>query len=548
MSLITYHDNSSYFVRHEPCPSCGSRDNLARYSSGTAHCFGCGYYERVEGEVLAQKGKNMSKELLLTGTVKPLKQRHLTQETCAFWGYQIGDYQGKTCQIASYRDAQGKVIAQKLRFSDKSFKFIGDCSKAGLFGQHLWRNDLPKIIVVEGEIDALSVSQIQGHKWPVVSLPNGASSARRSLEKHLDWLEGFKEIILMFDQDEAGQQAVSDCVDLFTPGKVKIASLPLKDANEMLVSGRGEDLLKTIWNAKLYRPDGIVNAKDLWQTIADHDFKSGADYPYSGLNLYLHGLRPQEIVTFCAGTNVGKSQLCREIAYKLLSDGHKVGYMALEEGNARSLFGFMGLHLNRPFEHFIDETKDIPEKDLKSSFDACFGHGRLFLDDHWGSIGDKRLLEKIRFLAKGCGCDYIILDHISISFSGSAEGDERRYIDRLMTNLRSLTQETNICLLVVSHLRRVDSKSHEDGGKISLSHLRGSNSIAQLSDAVIGVERDLQSETSLTGVRILKNRLTGRCGLACELSYNPDTGRLLEHTSSQTVSQSTRDAHILSDF
>lgn len=36
----------SRFVAHERCPSCGSRDNLARYDDGGAFCFGCHYKER----------------------------------------------------------------------------------------------------------------------------------------------------------------------------------------------------------------------------------------------------------------------------------------------------------------------------------------------------------------------------------------------------------------------------------------------------------------------------------------------------------------------
>lgn len=34
------------FVKHESCSRCGSRDNLGRYSDGSAFCFGCGHYER----------------------------------------------------------------------------------------------------------------------------------------------------------------------------------------------------------------------------------------------------------------------------------------------------------------------------------------------------------------------------------------------------------------------------------------------------------------------------------------------------------------------
>ena len=32
-------------IGHEPCPKCGSKDNLGRYSDGGGHCFGCEYHE-----------------------------------------------------------------------------------------------------------------------------------------------------------------------------------------------------------------------------------------------------------------------------------------------------------------------------------------------------------------------------------------------------------------------------------------------------------------------------------------------------------------------
>lgn len=37
------------YVHHEPCPACGSRDNLARYADGSAWCFGCEHYEPPDG-------------------------------------------------------------------------------------------------------------------------------------------------------------------------------------------------------------------------------------------------------------------------------------------------------------------------------------------------------------------------------------------------------------------------------------------------------------------------------------------------------------------
>ena len=133
----------------------------------------------------------------------------------------------------------------------------------------------------------------------------------------------------------------------------------------------------------------------------------------------------------------------------------------------------------------------------------------------------------------GCGCKWVVVDHLHMLVSASTEGDERRTIDSIMTKLRSIVEETGAGLILVSHLRRIDgNKGHENGIEVNLSHLRGSQSIAQLSDCVIALERNQQSddyqESQTTRVRILKSRYTGDVGLATNLLYDNETGRLSE--------------------
>ena len=130
--------------------------------------------------------------------------------------------------------------------------------------------------------------------------------------------------------------------------------------------------------------------------------------------------------------------------------------------------------------------------------------------------------------------------------SALAEGDERRAIDNIMTRLRSMVEETGAGIILVSHLRRVDgNKGHENGIEVSLSHLRGSNSIAQLSDCVIALERNQQSEDELeartTRLRVLKSRYTGDVGMATALVYDKDTGRLSEHEDTEFTNEKTED-------
>ena len=124
-----------------------------------------------------------------------------------------------------------------------------------------------------------------------------------------------------------------------------------------------------------------------------------------------------------------------------------------------------------------------------------------------------------------------MVDHLHMLVLQALEGDERKAIDGIMHRLRSLVEETGAGMILVSHLRRVDgNKGHENGIETGLNHLRGSQSIAQLSDCVIGLERNQQSddevEASTTKVRVLKSRYTGEVGLACSLHYDAVTGRL----------------------
>ena len=136
-------------------------------------------------------------------------------------------------------------------------------------------------------------------------------------------------------------------------------------------------------------------------------------------------------------------------------------------------------------------------------------------------------------MARGLGCGFVFLDHVSIIVSSQESGDERKALDEIMTKLRTLVQETGIGLIVVSHLRRPEGKGHEEGAATSLAQLRGSASIAQLSDIVIGLERDGQADDPMvrntTRIRVLKNRFAGITGPAGEALYDLNTGRMQEY-------------------
>lgn len=518
-------------VAKEPCPKCGSRDNLARYDDGHAYCFsqGCRYYERAQGEPAPRTSEHDREHRggLIDGRIADIKNRHLTEETCRLFGYMVSDFHGKHCHVAPYRDRKGQVVAQKIRLPGKQFTILGDAKAMGLFGDHIWSKG-KRIVITEGEIDAMSVSQAMGNKWPVVSVPNGAQSAARAITNAYEYLDAFEEVVLMFDQDDPGREAAAECAAILPPGKAKIATLPLKDANDCLKAGEVQAIVQAMWNARPWRPDGIVTATELREKFLTPKLVTSLAYPWEGLNRLTHGMREGELSTWLAGSGVGKTTIVRQIAHHLHTQhGEKVGLLMLEESNERTLDALVGLQLGK---NVLVNKRDIPPEELARGFDELFADREMYLYDHFGSTEVDNVCNRIRHLARACGCRWIVLDHISILVSGQETNDERKLIDMAMTRLRTLVQETGIGLHLVSHLRRPQGdKGHEDGARVSAGQARGSHAIIQLSDMVFGLQKP-EDDPHGTGVEalLLKNRFSGETGPLTTLHYDLDTGRYSE--------------------
>ena len=469
----------------------------------------------------------------MSGVVSNIPNRKISQTTCQKYGVTV-TYDAKGTvekhHYPYYNPETEELVGSKVRtVPTKDFRATGDLRNAGLFGQKTCRGKGKFITVTEGELDALSVYEMFGQKYDVVSLRNGASAAEKELKEQLEWLEGYESIVLCFDNDKAGEIAVDSVKDLFSPNKLKIVKLPRKDASDMLVGNKIQEFTQCWWDAKTYRPDGIVSGMDTWEALVNKREVKSVPYPWEGLNEITRGHRPYELVTITSGSGMGKSQFIRELEYDLLQRTESnIGVLALEEDVARTTLGIMSVAANRP----LHLEEDTPVADLRPFWEQTLGTGRYYLFDHWGSTSADNLLARVRYMAKAMDCRYIILDHLSIVVSSQDNGDERKAIDEIMTRLRTLVAETGVSMFLVSHLKRVTGKAHEDGGIISLQDLRGSQTIAQLSDMVIGMERNQQHEDpevrNTTCVRVLKNRYSGQTGPACWLKYDLDTGRMQE--------------------
>lgn len=512
----------SSFVKHTPCPECGSSDANSLYDDGHAFCFACNHYTPSDDvEAVAVKPKSSAN---FHGEYMTLSKRQISQDTCRLYRVTCDMDRGQV--RFHYLDESGTVVGCKTRdASQKQFRFEGT-RPPGLWGAYQFPDMGRRIVITEGEFDALSCYEVMPG-WPMVSLPTGSGGAKKAIQESLPKLQGYDQVVLFFDNDEAGREAVQKAVTVLPPGKAAIATLNgYKDASEALQAGARDAIRRAIWDAKPYRPDGIVDGQSLRELLIQPQPEADYSYSYPGLNDMLLGIRKRELVTLTAGTGIGKSTFCQSLAASLLQQGHRVGYIALEESNRRTALGLMSVALQYDYLHGV-HTHD----ELLEAYDATMGRWPLYLFDGFGSYEPDVIYNRIEYLASGLDTSIIFLDHLSILMSG-LEGDERRMIDQTMTRLRSLVERTNISLFLVSHLKSPDGATHEEGGRVKLAQLRGSRSIGQLSDAVIGLERDQQAldHENVTTVRVLKNRFAGETGVACRLRYDKATMNFYEIT------------------
>ena len=538
------------FVQHKlPCPidGCNSSDGYHIDEDGKGYCFSC------SGSTFPNNPQNgdykTQKEAVLVDIsyiqdypTAAMPERGITEDIARKYGVKVecNESTGLPDKYFFPYYKKGEIVGYKVRsVTDKSIMYsVGNLQSAELFGSHVAREAGQLVIVTEGEMDTLAAYQMlkeSGKNYNVVSLPSGANV--KGITDNSEFLEAFDTVMLNFDMDKAGQECTQGAIEALSLGKTKIVSLPVKDANELLQSSehRNIEYLQAINSAKTVRPDGIISGEDTWERIEGRETVESLPYPsdWVMMNKQTYGIRLGELDTWTSGSGMGKTQVLRELQYHILNTSDdSLGIIALEEPLEDTVEAMMALHLNKRIS-LPDVRETVTVEERHAAWLATSGTNRIHYYDHFGSTDDNNLLAKIRYMNKALGCNRFILDHLSIMVSEFAsEGNERERIDTLMTKLKKITQELNIWIGMIVHLRKTSDKgkSFEEGTVPTLDDLRGSGSLKQLSNNVYALSRNQQDEdiiqknTSL--LTVLKCRLTGRNGAADRLFFNQDTGRM----------------------
>jgi twinkle protein len=430
-----------------------------------------------------------------------------------------------------YHNANGVTIGCKVRAEGKKFRTEGDITNAQLFGQHLWREGQKYVTITEGEEDALAVAEMFEGKYPVVSVKTGSGGALKDIKQNLEWLETFENIVLCFDNDDAGKEAVDQILPLFSPQKARIVNLPLKDASDMLQAGRVRDFVSAWWEAKEYRPVGIVKFGDdeAWEAFLKRGTEEIIPLPesYRKLNDMLNGgVAAGEITLISAFTSIGKTTLVYNLLYDMaLNSGKRIGGVFLEASVGENVEKMLSLHVGENISQLKQEERD--NEGYKLYYDDLGENADYFILDHQGQADIDILFAKLRWMALGADCDVVILDPLQAAIK-AADNDK---VDEFMDRCLKLVKQTGLSMIMVSHLNKPMS-TIKDPHYVSEYDTKGSGSINQIAFNHIMMTRDKMSDDEYTQnstqLHLVKNRRVGRTGSAGWLYYEESTGRMVE--------------------
>jgi len=511
------------------------------------------------------------------------EERNIRKETMERFGVRcaISPENGKevVAIYLPYYDQKGKLSGFKkkdltLDKHDRGhFTAIGKVGvECKMFGQDVAENigrRKANIYLVEGEVEVLSVFQamkdsVKGTTYTnlepfVLSVSCGTKNAVESVMHNVEFVKSFDACTFAFDNDCSteedirkgivrGKEATDHCAAALMGEGLDMFVIPFpyeyKDPSDMLQDDKSEELAKLFsFGKKPYSAEKIITTSDMGLDEIMAERPEGVyTRVFPKLDKKLHGFRVKELVVLTAPSNVGKSLITNEIMYRFLEAGEVCGYICLEEGTKESIQRLIAKRCGVNYNKFKEHPLSVTTKEkIEGAYKWLTEERSAFFLDHFGSLQINDLMNKIKSFVFANKVRYLLVDHLSMIFSGSMAENERREVDLLMTHLAAFCAANEVCIIAVSHLNRsiaMDFKppKMKDGSEpqswwvpVTKEAMRSSSSLEQLSWTVLGLEPQLLASKERGHVRltVLKNRTHGYLGICDEFIIDDNSGEVV---------------------
>lgn len=507
-------------IGKKQCEKCAERgedtsgDNHIMYSDGSGYCFACKWlylpadgYQDLKENTIPDDGK------FLLGWYADLPSRGIYKDTCVFADYMLSRDKGKLCHVSNHRNQFGELISQQVRYKGKEFRWTHGMPETFFLQNKYPPNENVFVTITEGQIDALSILEAQGTRFPVLSLPGGVNSAKATIKANLEYLEKFKYVVLCFDNDKEGKETAKECADILSPGKVRIATPTRKDVNEMLCKGEKSKIKDILFSAVEPGVEYIISPSSLDKKLIQNYRVEGASIPFPKLSEKLGGFRPGGLYTFLASPKAGKTTITREIVLSMLKQDKTVYGVYLEDTKEKEarIFGSMLLGV----ENGIAEEKAKRDETFAKTYENAAllpeFDNKLFFFNNSVRYDLSTILKAMEIAIRSKDCDVIVFDNITRCTAG--QDNRNKELEKMSVGLKELADRHQVIVINVVHKNR-------DGD------VYGSDSISQFTTSLIEL-RPVEDRAPLYEFFIRLDRTKGHNNeVADQYIYNRNTGRI----------------------
>ena len=540
---------------NRPCPKCreigrdSKGDHLFEMRDGRtwtcmhATAYHAAYFEEKGREVaLPSPQCNTGQSMGLPATVNTLTtkeevdnrfssvaDRGISVETRRLYGVktEMNPVSGDILRHYYPVCANGSLYTYKCReVATKDFHALDKMRgvEQDLFGIRTVKGIPSRLMLTEGEEDAMAAYEMLPSKFPVLGIPG--SNRLDVVKSNLDVLKLVGTLYVCADNDSPGKELMTGVATIL-PG-VRVVNLPLKDANAMLQAGRQAEFILAVEKAEKYRPPFLVRVGDV-KVKAMTKPSWGREWPWPTLQRLTYGMRDGEGMFVGAGVKQGKSEWINElIAHRIKSgDGDKPAVIKFEEQPAitvqRVAGKIDGCIYHRP-DVVVDEEqkgKTIDSMEDKMLMFKAFGSGR------WEEVK-----QFIRY-AVSEGSKTIIIDPITKLTNHLSSSETETELRKISDELACMAQDLGFFYIVTCHLKApISGPPHERGGKVESIQFRGSRAMMENCFYMLGIERNkdpqLDKEVrNMSTFVLLEDRNFGNVG-RFHVYYEESTGQYRE--------------------
>lgn len=373
------------------------------------------------------------------------------------------------------------------------------------------------IVIVEGELDALSIIDVGGEAIGLGSIAN--------INNFIEYIKVHnpkQPLVLSLDNDKEredgrnpGQEAQERLKQELQELKIKYYEFSVngdyKDANEYLMANR-EAFTRVIEQTEtvqkleraIYKKTSVRNYIN---SFIDGVAKS-ANTPcistgFSNLDRVLDGGLYEGLYTIGAISSLGKTTLVLQIADQIAQAGRDVLIFSLEmaraelmsksisrhtikevlENNAelRHAKTARGITTGQRYQNYSEEEVNIIKKAIKN-YSSYANH--LYIQEGVGDIGVKEIKEKVQQHIYFTGeSPIIIVDYLQILAPYSDRASDKQNTDKAVLELKRISRDYKTPVIAISSLNRANYNT-----KISMEAFKESGAIEYSSDVLIGLQ------------------------------------------------------------